>query len=97
MREAGIDLSTITPRQFTPELADGATWLVTMGCGETCPVVPGALREDWPIADPAGQPLARVRQIRNEIQLRVSQFLVDRDLQRPGLKNINATTDVTGQ
>ena len=65
MREVGIDVSTATPRQFTPELAEGTTWLVTMGCGESCPVVPGTLREDWPIADPAGQPLARVRQIRD--------------------------------
>jgi len=50
------------------------------GCGESCPVVPGALREDWPIADPAGQPLERVRQIRDETPQRVTRFLADRDL-----------------
>jgi arsenate reductase (thioredoxin) len=80
MREVGIDLSTARPLLLTPELAEGATWLVTMGCGESCPVVPGTLREDWPIADPAGQSLVHVRQIRDEIQQRVTQFVTDRDL-----------------
>ena len=80
MREVGIDLGASRPRLLTPELTEGAIWLVTMGCGESCPVVPGALREDWPIADPAGQPLPRVRQIRDEILQRVTQLVADRDL-----------------
>ena len=80
MREVGIDLSAAVPRLLTPELAAGATWLVTMGCGDSCLLVPGTLREDWPLADPSGQPLARVRQIRDEIRQRVTQFVADHQL-----------------
>ena len=80
MREVGIDLSAVVPRLLTPELAAGAKWLVTMGCGDSCPVVPDALREDWPLADPKGQSLARVRQIRDEIQQRVRRFVTDHHL-----------------
>ncbi len=80
MREVGIDLGAAVPRLLTPELAAGATWLVTMGCGDSCPVVPGTLREDWPLADPKGQSLARVRQIRDEIQQRVRQFVANHHL-----------------
>jgi arsenate reductase len=75
MREAGIDLSAAKPQRLTPELAEGAAWLVTMGCGEACPVVPGVRREDWPLADPKGQPLARVREIRDEIRERVARLV----------------------
>ena len=80
MREVGIDLSAAVPRLLTPELAAGATWLITIGCGDSCPLLPGTLREDWPLADPSGQPLARVRQIRDEIRQRVTQFVADHDL-----------------
>ena len=80
MREVGVDLSAAVPQRLTPELAAGAAWLVTMGCGESCPVVPGAHREDWPVADPKGQPIDRVRQIRDEIRRRVGQFIVDHAL-----------------
>lgn len=72
MREAGIDLGGATPRLLTRELAAGAARLVTMGCGEECPVVPGVPREDWPLADPKGQPLDEVRRIRDEIRRRVT-------------------------
>ena len=79
MREVGVDLRTAVPRLLTPELAKDATWLVTMGCGEACPVLPGVRRGDWPLDDPKGQPLDRVRQIRDDIRQRVETFLVDHD------------------
>jgi arsenate reductase len=75
MREVGIDLSEATPRLLTSELAAGGQLLVTMGCGEACPVVPGLRREDWNLPDPKGQPLERVRAIRNEIRERVQRLL----------------------
>jgi arsenate reductase len=75
MHEVGIDLSSSVPQRLTPELAQGAQLLVTMGCGEECPVVPGARREDWPLPDPKGLPLAEVRQIREEIRRRVAALI----------------------
>jgi arsenate reductase len=72
MREVGIDLSAARPRKLTPEVAQGASVLVTMGCAEECPVVPGARREDWPLPDPKGRPLSAVRNIRDEIKRRVT-------------------------
>ncbi len=75
MREAGIDLSGIQPQLLTPELARGADCIVTMGCGESCPVIPGVKRLDWPITDTRGQPLEVVRKIRDEIQERVLDLL----------------------
>lgn len=75
MRESGIDLSSARPQPLTAELAAGADLLITMGCGDQCPVVPGARRDDWPLPDPKGQPMARVRQIRDEIRDRVSTLI----------------------
>jgi arsenate reductase len=75
MREAGIDLSSEHQKLLTPELAREAQWLITMGCGDECPFVPGATRDDWPLDDPAGQPLERVRAIRDEIRSRVEGLL----------------------
>jgi arsenate reductase len=75
MREAGIDLGGIQPQLLTPELARGADYIVTMGCGESCPVVPGVKRLDWPITDTRGQPIEVVRQIRDEIKERVLDLL----------------------
>jgi arsenate reductase (thioredoxin) len=75
MREAGVDLTGARPRRLTDALAAEAQWLITMGCGEECPVVPGVKREDWPIDDPAALPLERVRAIRDEIRSRVEAFL----------------------
>ena len=75
MREAGIDLSTAAPQRLTAEVAKGATDLITMGCGEDCPALPGARREDWPIEDPKGLPLDRVRAIREEIRVRVAGLI----------------------
>jgi len=68
MREVGIDLSSTKPQRLTDELASGAALLVTMGCGEACPVVPGLRRMDWPLEDPKGKPIERVRAIRDEVK-----------------------------
>ena len=75
MSEVGIDLSGAPTSRLTPELARQAHLLVTMGCGDQCPVVPGLTRDDWPLADPKGQPLTRVREIRDEIRRRVERLL----------------------
>lgn len=75
MREAGIDLSAAQPQKLTPELAQGAQLLVTMGCGDECPFVPGLRREDWPLEDPKGKPIDRVREIRDEIRARVEALV----------------------
>ena len=75
MREVGIDLAAARPRPLTPALAAGAQLLVTMGCGDECPVVPGLARDEWPLEDPKGQPPERVRQIRDEIRRRVWQLV----------------------
>lgn len=75
MREAGIDLAGIRPQLLTPELVRGAEYMVTMGCGESCPVIPGVKRRDWPIADTRGQPIEVVRTIRDEIKGRVIDLL----------------------
>src|SRR6185503_14007435 len=71
MREAGIDVSRATPQRLTQTVAARASLLVTMGCGDECPHVPGLQRDDWPLDDPAGQPLERVRGIRDDIRRRV--------------------------
>jgi arsenate reductase len=75
MREVGIDLSDARPRLLTAELARGAELLVTMGCGDACPAVPGLRRVDWRCADPEGQPSERVRAIRDDIRQRVRDLL----------------------
>lgn len=71
MRDAGIDLSGARTTRLTPALAQTADVVITMGCGDACPVVPGAHREDWPLADPAGTDLDQVRAIRDAIRSRV--------------------------
>jgi arsenate reductase len=83
MREVGIDLSKATPQLLTTELAAGARLLVTMGCGEECPYLPGIAVEDWPIEDPKGQPLSRVRAIRDEIRTRVLDLVEKQGWRRP--------------
>ena len=75
MKEVGIDLSSATPKKLTAELAQDADLLVTMGCGDQCPYVPGLRIEDWPLEDPKGKPIARVREIRDEIRARVEHLL----------------------
>ena len=76
MREKDMDLAGAKPQKLTTELASEAQWLVTMGCGDQCPVVPGAQRDDWPLEDPKGKPRDRVREIRDDIEARVKQFIV---------------------
>jgi len=75
MKEVGIDVSKARPQRLTADLARGASLLVTMGCGDECPVVPGARRDDWPLTDPKGQPIDEVRRIRDEIRERVAALL----------------------
>lgn len=75
MAEVGVDLSALTPQKLTDELARGASMLVTMGCGDKCPYVPGAKVEDWPLEDPKGKPIERVREIRDEIRARVAALV----------------------
>jgi arsenate reductase len=75
MAEVGIDLSGARPRRLTEALAAGAQMLVTMGCGEACPVVPGLRPLDWPIPDPKGQALDQVRRIRDEVRALVGQLV----------------------
>ena len=75
MREVGIDLSDAQPLRLTPELARDAQFLITMGCGDACPVVPGVRRDDWPLDDPKDMPLDDVRRIRDEIRSRVENFI----------------------
>jgi len=75
MQEIGIDLSAAKPQKLTDELASAASVLVTMGCGESCPYVPGLKRVDWQIPDPKEQPIERVREIRDEIHERVKELL----------------------
>jgi arsenate reductase len=78
MQEVGIDLSTGVPQRLTDYLAASTNLLITMGCGEACPVVPGVERDDWPLDDPKGQPIQRVREIRDEIERRVRRLLHSR-------------------
>ena len=78
MAEVGIDLSSAKPQRMTHVLASQAQLLVTMGCGAACPVVPGLQRADWPLPDPKGQPIERVRAIRDEVRLRVAQLIDER-------------------
>jgi arsenate reductase len=75
MREASLDVSGKIPQKLTDLLARQAQVLVTMGCGDECPFVPGARVEDWPLQDPKGQPLDTVRRIRDEIKTRVEDLI----------------------
>ncbi|MGC2617515.1 MAG: arsenate reductase ArsC [Acidobacteriaceae bacterium] len=80
MREIGIDLSNAKPQKLTAELALGAEMLITMGCGDECPYVPGLRRDDWPLPDPRGQGIEAVRQTRDEIQRRIQSLLAQEQL-----------------
>jgi arsenate reductase (thioredoxin) len=75
MKEVGIDLSSASPQKLTPDLLKDAQLLVTLGCGDQCPYVPGLKTEDWPLEDPKGKPVERVREIRDEIRRRVGEML----------------------
>jgi arsenate reductase len=75
MREEGIDLRDARPQQLTAALAADAYLLITMGCGDECPYVPGLRRDDWRLDDPKDQPIERVRAIRDEIRGRVTALV----------------------
>lgn len=77
MREAGLDLSGARPTRLTANLAEDTAWLITMGCGEDCPILPGVARLDWPLPDPHGQNLDAVRAIREVVRARVEAFIAD--------------------
>jgi arsenate reductase len=75
MREVGIDITTAHPKILTSEAVESSDVVVTMGCGDACPIFPGKRYEDWPLDDPAGQGLASVRVIRDSIRARVEQLI----------------------
>ena len=78
MKEVGVDLSRARPALLTGEMARGASVLVTMGCGESCPVVPGLEKADWPLQDPKGKDMETVRRIRDDIRDRVKALVAER-------------------
>ncbi|TMR04241.1 hypothetical protein ETD83_09020 [Actinomadura soli] len=80
MRERGIDITGEFPKPWTTEVAQAADVIVTMGCGDACPVFPGKRYLDWTLDDPADQDLAAVRTIRDEIEQRVRGLLTDLDV-----------------
>lgn len=82
MQEVGIDLANAKPQKLTQELANDASLLITMGCGDNCPYVPGLRRDDWPLKDPKGLPVEEVRVIRDEIRARVQVLLENEGLGR---------------
>lgn len=82
MRELGIDLADRRPQLLTRELAEQADVVVTMGCGDECPYIPGKRYLDWELPDPKGRPLAEVRATRDDIQQRISALVAELDDRR---------------
>ena len=82
MREVGIDLADMKPQPLTAKLQGETQFLVTMGCGEACPLIPAFRRADWSVPDPAGQPIERVREIRDEIRRKVEELVDARGWRR---------------
>lgn len=80
LSEVGLEVEGAVPQQLTDELSRSADILVTMGCGETCPVVPGAKRLDWELQDPKGQNLDQVRAIRDSVKDHVTRLIQDEGL-----------------
>jgi protein-tyrosine-phosphatase len=83
MREVGVDLSDRQPQLLTPELAEPADVVVTMGCGDECPFIPGKRYLDWDLPDPKGQPLEAVRATRKDIERRVTELVAELDAAVP--------------
>ena len=79
MRELGIDLADRQPQPLTPEIAEQADVVITMGCGDQCPFIPGKRYIDWKLDDPKGRPIEAVRATRNEIGRRVGELLAELD------------------
>ena len=80
MAELGIDLSREFPKPLTDEVVEAADVVITMGCGDACPIYPGKRYLDWQVDDPAGQPIETVRRIRDDIRARVEALLRDLDV-----------------
>ena len=91
MLEVGIDLSAQKPQKLTAELAQSANLLITMGCGEACPHVPGLRKEDWPLPDPKGQGIEAVRETRDRVKDLVLDLL-QRESWAPQPAAVEATT-----
>jgi len=83
MKEVGIDLSAVKPQIITLEMAGQVNYLVTMGCGAVCPVIPQVRREDWPLEDPKGKPVERVREIRDDIKRRIENLVEKWEVKAP--------------
>jgi protein-tyrosine-phosphatase len=77
MAEVGIDITTEHPKRWTDETLGESDVVITMGCGDACPYVPGTRYEDWPLEDPAGKDLDTVRRVRDEIKQRVEALLTE--------------------
>ena len=84
MAEKGIDITAEHPKRWTDDMVQAADVVITMGCGDTCPVLPGHRYEEWVLPDPAGQPLPAVRPIRDEIEQRVRTLLKQLDVKPKG-------------
>jgi arsenate reductase len=84
MAEVGIDIASQLPQRWSDEAARTADVIVTVGCGDACPVYPGKRYEDWELDDPAGQPVEVVRAIRDDIEARVRNLLAGLDVTGPG-------------
>jgi arsenate reductase (thioredoxin) len=84
MGELGLDLSREFPKPLTDEAVRAADVVITMGCGDACPLYPGKRYEDWPVEDPAGQPVEIVRAIRDRIRARVERLLAELDVRSVG-------------
>ena len=82
MRELDIDLAHRTPQPLTRHLAEQADVVVTMGCGDQCPSIPGKQYINWDLADPAGQPIDKVREIRDDIDRRIEALVIDLEASR---------------
>jgi arsenate reductase len=94
MQEVGVDLSNAKPQKLTEELAREAQLLVTMGCGDKCPYVPGLRRDDWPLRDPKGLSIEQVRTIRDGIKNRVQLLLSIEGLEKPSLQEQKRPNEV---
>lgn len=77
MAEEGIDMSAQIPKILTTEAVQASDVVITMGCGDTCPIFPGKRYEDWQLEDPAGQGIESVRPIRDEIRLRIETLITE--------------------
>jgi len=83
MAEEGIDIAGAQPQLLSPDAVRASDVVITMGCGDTCPVFPGIRYEDWELDDPAGQPIERVRPIRDDIRARVERLIAQLDDSQP--------------